>query len=95
MSYSSAKYHRHNGRYYKIKESGANRDILDADNQEALERGNSDYHDHHFKRSGRWYVQTKIENSHLFDELSPGIRGVESVRSAEYLDYLFEELKSL
>jgi excinuclease UvrABC helicase subunit UvrB len=95
MSYSSTKYHRQNGRYYKIKESSATKDILDASNKEALEKGNSGYHDHHFKKDGRWYVQTKIENRHLFEELRSGVRGVESAESGEYLDHLFEELKRL
>lgn len=93
--WSGAVYHRQNERYYKYKESGSNKDILDADTAEALEIGSHEYHDHHFKRNGAWYVQTKVENQHLFEENSPNIRGVEQVSSGEYLDYLFEELKRL
>ncbi|SKB16154.1 hypothetical protein PL11201_80464 [Planktothrix sp. PCC 11201] len=94
-AWSRAIYHRQNGRYYKYKESGSNKGILDADSADALEKGNPKYHDHFFKRSGTWYVQTKVENRHLFEEISPNISGVEQVSSGEYLDYLFDEIKRL
>jgi hypothetical protein len=68
---------------------------LDADTEDALEKGSRDFHDHFFKRNEVWYVQSKIDGSHLFEELSPGIRGVNQVEAGEYLDYLFQELKRL
>lgn len=95
MSYSSAKYHRQNDRYYKIKENGSNKDILEADKKAALEKGDSGYHDHYYKRNGRWYVQTKIASRHLFEQLKPGIEGVECAEYADYLDHLFEELRHI
>jgi hypothetical protein len=94
-SYSSAIYHRQNGRYYKYMDSRNGPDILDADTEDALERGSRDFHDHFFKRDGVWYVQSKIEGRHLFEELRPGIRGVNQVEAGEYLDHLFQELQRL
>jgi hypothetical protein len=93
--WSQAIYHRQNGRYYKYKDSWNGPDILDADTEDALEKGSRDFHDHFFKRNEVWYVQSKIDGSHLFEELSPGIRGVNQVEAGEYLDYLFQELKRL
>lgn len=69
--WSRAIYHRQNERYYKYKESGSNKDILDADTAEALEIGSREYHDHHFKKNDAWYVQTKVENKHLFIAVLP------------------------
>lgn len=93
--WSRAIYHPQNERYYKYKESGSNKDILDADSADALERGSPKYHDHFYKKGGTWYVQTKIDNQHLFEEISPNISGVQQVSSGEYLDYLFDELKKI
>lgn len=52
-------------------------------------------HDHFYTKNGQWYVQTKIDNKHIFEEIAPGIRGVEQADSSEYLDALFDELQSL
>lgn len=93
--WSQAIYHRQNGRYYKYQDTCKGLDILDADNADALEKGSRDFHDHFFKRDGTWYVQSKIDGSHLFEELRPGVSGVNQVEAGEYLDYLFQELQRL
>jgi len=94
-SWSQTIYHRQKGRYYKYKDSWNGPDILDAHTENALERGSSDFHDHFFKRDGTWYVQSKVDGRHLFEELRPGVKGVNQVEAGEYLDYLFRELKRL
>jgi hypothetical protein len=94
-TYSRTIYHSQNGRYYKYSDSWNGPDILDGDTASSLERGSQEFHDHLFKRNGTWYSQVKIEGRHLFEELSPGISGVTQADSAEYLDYLLEELKKL
>jgi hypothetical protein len=91
--YSKAIYHDQNQRYYKYKDSGVNKDILDAESENALSIGSSEYHDRFFKRNGVWYIQTKIANRYLFTEINPHSQGVKPVASGEYLDYLFDELK--
>ncbi|MCC3440243.1 MULTISPECIES: hypothetical protein [unclassified Microcoleus] len=96
MAYTGPKYHRQNGRYYKVAIIRGEKNILDSDDKRGLER---DYpgimHDHFYTKNGQWYVQTKIENKHIFEEIAPGIRGVEQADSSEYLDALFDELQSL
>jgi hypothetical protein len=94
-SWSKAIYHRQNGQYYKYTEKRQGPDILDARTAEALEDGSSEFHDHFFKRDGVWYVQSKIDGRHLFEEKNPGGRGIEQISSGEYLDALLGELKRL
>lgn len=95
MSYSNAIYHSQNSRYYKYKISNQGPDILDGATSSSLERGSNEFHDHLFKRSGTWYSQVKIDGRHLFEELRPGIRGVDQISSGEYLDALLKELQNM
>jgi len=94
-NWSRAIYHRQNNRYYKYQETQQGPDILDGNSEKALEKGNPAFHDHFFKRNGVWYVQSKINNEHLFKELKPGVKGVEQIEAGEYLDALLKELKEL
>jgi len=90
------KYHRQNRRYYKYATLKGERNILDSDEKRGLESNNPEIlHDHFYTKNGQWYVQTKIDNKHLFEEIAPGIRGMEQADSSEYLDALFDELQSL
>ncbi|MEG4495941.1 hypothetical protein QUB05_01125 [Microcoleus sp. F10-C6] len=90
------KYHRQNRRYYKCATMRGEKHILDSDDKRGLESNNPEIlHDHFYTKNGQWYVQTKIDNEHLFEEIAPGIRGVEQADSSEYLDALFDELQSL
>lgn len=43
MSWSQTIYHRQNGRYYKYKNSWNGLDILDANTENALEKGSTDF----------------------------------------------------
>ena len=94
--YDGPKYHRQNGRYYKVAIIRGERNILDSDDKRGLERDHPGIiHDHFYTKNGQRYVQTKIDNKHIFEEIAPGIRGVEQADSSEYLDALFDELQSL
>jgi hypothetical protein len=90
------KYHRQNGWYYKYATIRGERHILSSDDKRGLEYDNPGIiHDHFYTKNGQWYVQTKIDNQHIFEEIARGIWGVEQVDSSEYLDALFDELQSL
>jgi hypothetical protein len=91
--YSKSIYYQ--GRYYKYASEASTLHILDAETSEALERNSNEFHDHFFKKNNIWYVQSKIDGRHLFEELAPGIRGVHQVEAGEYLDYLFKDLERL
>ena len=93
--WSKAIHHRQNNLYYKITESKGFPEILDAEAADALETDSKKLHNHFFKKGGTWYVQSKVDGSHLFNDPTPGGRGVNVCDSAEYLDYLFKDLKRL
>jgi len=94
-NWSRAIYHHQNNRYYKFADKQEGSEILDANSEKALEKGSPEFHDHFFKRRGIWYVQSKINGKHLFEDLKPGVQGVAQVEAGEYLDALLKELKKL
>ncbi len=94
--YSGTKYHRQNNRYYKWREGGQGKEILDAEYTEDLEKDTNRYHDHYMERNGQWYVQSKYYDKHIFKETEiPNVEGMKAYEQGEYLDSLFKELQDL
>ena len=94
--WDGSKYHRQNRLYYKLATIRGERNILESDDKLGLEPDNPGImHDNFYTKNGQWYVQTKIENKHIFEKIAHGIWGVEQADSSEYLDALFDELQSL
>lgn len=101
MSWSGSK--RLNKKWYRIRENaGGQKEILEADGQWAIEKGQSDTTDdsfnHYFMIDGSWFAQKDVAHKYLFVDTNARLAlgyEIERLNAEEGLDELFATLQPI